>query len=89
MAIALSHKMLVDLFRVDQLKVLEEALEMQSPGMVFNRTGQHFEVAYSPTFPAGLTLCYGKGNQAKAWLTISPQVLEKALSVKQRSAPQA
>ncbi len=81
MTIALPHKFLQDMFSVDQLKVLEEAMVMKSPGTVFDRTGKCFHV--DPDTEEELILCYEKDNVTLR-LSIWPPVLEKALAAKHR-----
>jgi hypothetical protein len=81
MTIALPHKLLQDMFSVDQLKALEEAMVMKSPTTGFDRSGQCFHVDPDPE--EGLILCYEKNNVTLR-MSIWPSELEKALAAKHR-----
>ena len=81
MTIALPHKLLQDMFSMDQLKSLEEAMRMKSPGTVFDILGQGCQVVI--VTEEGLIICYERNN-VTLQLTISPLILEKARAAKHR-----
>jgi hypothetical protein len=81
MTIALPHKLLQDMFSVDQLQALQESMVMKSPTTGFDRTGKCFHVDPDPE--EGLILCYEKDNVTLR-LSIWPSELEKALAAKYR-----
>ena len=81
MTIALPHKLLQDMFSVDQLKALQEAMVTKSSSTVFDILGQGFHV--DTVTEEGLTICYERNN-VTLQLTIWPSELEKALAAKHR-----